>query len=215
MTCRCDLDLRITDLGLVRDKSSWSVWHFCQFILKSLKKWQSYWADTTTSALSKIVTLTCKCDLDLWVTDLDLVSHTSSSCAWHFSQVILKSLKKWQSYWVDTTTSALSGIMTWPVNVILTFMFLTFLAGYLKIPQEMTKILRGHKHHCTMGLWLTFKFDRDLQATNLCLVHDTLSLCVMTFTSKCDLDLWAKDLGPVLVTSSSCVWLFDISARLF
>jgi hypothetical protein len=96
-------------MGHVRDMSSSYVWHFCQVFLKSLK---SYWVDTTTSALSGIMTLSSKCEVDLQATDLDLFRDSSSSCVRHFCQVILKSPKKWQSYWADTTTSALSGIMT-------------------------------------------------------------------------------------------------------
>jgi hypothetical protein len=114
LTFKFDLDLQATNLCLVHDTLSLGVWHFCQVIWKSLKKWQRYRADKTTkttSAVPGIMTFTSKCDLDLWAMDLGPVLDTSSSCVWHFCQVILKSLKKWQSYRADTTTIAVQCIM--------------------------------------------------------------------------------------------------------
>jgi hypothetical protein len=81
LTSKRDLDLEATDLGL---------------ILKLIKKWQTYWMDTTTIAAPEIITLTSKCDLDLEAADLGLVRNKSSSCVWHVCQVIFNLIKKWQ-----------------------------------------------------------------------------------------------------------------------
>jgi hypothetical protein len=51
-------------------------------ILKFIKKWETYYVDTTTIALPEIKILTSKCDIDLLATDLGL---------------IFKFIKKWQT----------------------------------------------------------------------------------------------------------------------
>jgi hypothetical protein len=149
LTFKFDLDLQATDLGLVCDTLSLCVWHFCQVIWKSLKKWQRYWADKTKSTVPGIMTLTSKYDLDHLAMDLGPVCHMSSSCVWHFCQVISRNGRVTEQtrpplqynvlwLWSLSVTLTLEQPVCCARHVVL--MYLPFLQCYFKINARMTVI---------------------------------------------------------------------------